>query len=316
MGGEWFDTTQPESYLFGDNHDLNFLGRRPCQFPYPVPQVGEPTRTVQSLINIRKDSLKLVRTGVDSHTYNVEFVFDSEVKSVISFYYMATEDVTPDGRLIYNSKSPELKSKSFVYKRGSDQMFKEPTCLITPKSFPENELSFSRDKPDVYPLVIHIEANDIDNQGHSHVLVGSFEKLSDGSYIVKSVKQKQMIDGCVYILQEIYGLENKGHKSVKQIDQDDGYEDDKDEDDNDDDDNDGGSQTGAECLICMEEQKDTFFLPCRHLCVCHECAESLRYRASNCPICRQPFKALLQLKALQRARSTQVCFINYVVVPF
>lgn len=29
MGGEKFDTPQPESYLFGENADLNFLGSRP-----------------------------------------------------------------------------------------------------------------------------------------------------------------------------------------------------------------------------------------------------------------------------------------------
>ena len=29
MGGERFETTQPESYLFGENQDLNFLGNRP-----------------------------------------------------------------------------------------------------------------------------------------------------------------------------------------------------------------------------------------------------------------------------------------------
>jgi hypothetical protein len=29
MGGERFDTPQPEAYLFGENADLNFLGSRP-----------------------------------------------------------------------------------------------------------------------------------------------------------------------------------------------------------------------------------------------------------------------------------------------
>lgn len=29
MGGERFDTPEPESYLFGENGDLNFLGNRP-----------------------------------------------------------------------------------------------------------------------------------------------------------------------------------------------------------------------------------------------------------------------------------------------
>ncbi|XP_032767772.1 E3 ubiquitin ligase Rnf157-like [Rattus rattus] len=29
MGGEKFDCTHPEGYLFGENSDLNFLGNRP-----------------------------------------------------------------------------------------------------------------------------------------------------------------------------------------------------------------------------------------------------------------------------------------------
>lgn len=29
MGGEKFDSTHPEGYLFGENSDLNFLGNRP-----------------------------------------------------------------------------------------------------------------------------------------------------------------------------------------------------------------------------------------------------------------------------------------------
>ena len=29
MGGERFDMSQPEAYLFGENQDLNFLGSKP-----------------------------------------------------------------------------------------------------------------------------------------------------------------------------------------------------------------------------------------------------------------------------------------------
>lgn len=34
MGGERFDTPQPEAYLFGENADLNFLGSRPTPVSY------------------------------------------------------------------------------------------------------------------------------------------------------------------------------------------------------------------------------------------------------------------------------------------
>lgn len=61
---------------------------------------------------------------------------------------------------------------------------------------------------------------------------------------------------------------------------------------------------GAECVICMCDVRDTLILPCRHLCLCYGCADSLRYQANNCPICRAPFRALLQIKALQKAIGT------------
>ena len=60
MGGEKFDSPQPESFLFGENSDLNFLGSQPVPFPYPPPQANEPTKTLRSLVNVRRDSLHFV----------------------------------------------------------------------------------------------------------------------------------------------------------------------------------------------------------------------------------------------------------------
>lgn len=50
----------------------------------------------------------------------------------------------------------------------------------------------------------------------------------------------------------------------------------------------------------MSETRDTLILPCRHLCLCNACADSLRYQANCCPICRAPFRALLQIRAVQK----------------
>lgn len=110
MGGERFDTPQPEAYLFGENADLNFLGSRPTAFPYLPPQANEPTKTLKSLVNIRKESLRFVRApsdvgkqpGGDIETtkgtnFNIEFIFDCDARCAITIYYFCTEDVTPNG---------------------------------------------------------------------------------------------------------------------------------------------------------------------------------------------------------------------------
>lgn len=132
MGGERFDTPQPESYLFGENGDLNFLGNRPTavsllcncnrfgvrtlifacvfQFPYPPPQANEPTKTLKSLVNIRKESVRFVKapdTAIKVHgecnattranSFNIEFIFDADAKCAITIYYFCTEELTPNG---------------------------------------------------------------------------------------------------------------------------------------------------------------------------------------------------------------------------
>ena len=61
---------------------------------------------------------------------------------------------------------------------------------------------------------------------------------------------------------------------------------------------------GSECVICMNETRNTIILPCRHLCLCHMCSDGLRFQASNCPICRAPFRALLQLRAMKKSQGS------------
>ena len=40
------------------------------------------------------------------------------------------------------------------------------------------------------------------------------------------------------------------------------------------------------CIICQEKEKSVVLLPCRHLCLCDDCAshEDLQ----QCPLCRKP----------------------------
>jgi hypothetical protein len=62
-------------------------------------------------------------------------------------------------------------------------------------------------------------------------------------------------------------------------------------------------------LVKLFPLADTLILPCKHLCLCNSCADSLRYQANNCPICRSPFRALLQIRAVQKS-NTPIININ------
>jgi hypothetical protein len=97
------------------------------------------------------------------------------------------------------------------------------------------------------------------------------------------------IDNTVYTLQEIYGFTDPTGTGIEEPQSPDSQTAEED------------LQTMRECVICMSEPKDTAVLPCRHLCLCRDCAEVLRLQGRRpggnasstsagppkCPICRQ-----------------------------
>jgi hypothetical protein len=68
-----------------------------------------------------------------------------------------------------------------------------------------------------------------------------------------------------------------------------------------DDEDDKNSEINRECIICLSEKRDTIVLPCRHMCLCAECADLLSNRADRCPICREGCQALLQVNEVQNS---------------
>ncbi|XP_065098568.1 probable E3 ubiquitin-protein ligase MGRN1 isoform X1 [Paramisgurnus dabryanus] len=298
MGGEKFDTPHPEGYLFGENMDLNYLGNRPVQFPYVTPAPHEPVKTLRSLVNIRKDSLRLVRYKDDSDStpddtgdprvlYGVEFCFDTDARVAITLYCQAFEEFA-NGMALYSPKSPSMVSETVHYKRGINQQFSLPSFKIDFTKWKPEELNFDLDRG-VFPLVIQAIVDDDDVTGHAHVLLAAFERHVDGSFSVKPLKQKQIVDRVSYLLQEIYGIENRNNQETKST-----------EDEN--------SDNSSECVVCLSDMRDTLILPCRHLCLCNTCADTLRYQANNCPICRLPFRALLQIRAVRKKTAKRVTF--------
>eukprot|EP00117_Sycon_ciliatum_P003074 scpid58221/ scgid1130/ RING finger protein 157 len=300
IGGQKFDMDASDGFLFGDNIDVNFFSGRARSFPFSVPQVGQPTSVLQALVNIRKDSLKLTRDADEPTLYAVEFIYDADVESVVTIFLQARE-IYRDGVLSYQSQV-NAQSSGDVLVAGYGQTFKS-TYFLAPEEASARMLTLPSDGPSgVFPLIVMCEVGESDlndQQTHAHILIANLEKSGEDVYTAKAVKQKQVIDGTVLLLQEIYGLDGVARTQP-------GINMDDDDDDNDDDDADGfssTSQTGMECELCLSEPRDTMILPCRHLSICSSCADQLRFSASNCPFCRQPFSALLHIRAFKEVRS-------------
>ncbi|XP_025027391.1 E3 ubiquitin-protein ligase MGRN1 [Python bivittatus] len=264
------------------------------QFPYVTPAPHEPVKTLRSLVNIRKDSLRLVRYKEDADSpteengkqkalYSLEFTFDADARVAITIYCQATEELI-SGMAVYSTRNPALQSETVHYKRGVGQQFSLPSFRIDFSNWKDEELNFDLDRG-IFPVVIQAVVDEgdvvVEVTGHAHILLAAFEKHVDGSFSVKPLKQKQIVDRVSYLLQEIYGIENKNNQETKPCD-------------------DENSDNSNECVVCLSDLRDTLILPCRHLCLCNSCADTLRYQANNCPICRLPFRALLQIRAVRK----------------
>lgn len=68
----------------------------------------------------------------------------------------------------------------------------------------------------IIPIAIHCIAEEgSDEPKQSHTTIAVVEKHSDGTYVLKALKQKLYVDGLCYLLQEIYGIENKNAENAK-----------------------------------------------------------------------------------------------------
>lgn len=71
---------------------------------------------------------------------------------------------------------------------------------------------------EVIPIAIHCVTNEgPEEMRQSHTTIATVEKIADGTYLLKALKQKLFVDGLCYLLQEIYGIENKHNEKVTKL---------------------------------------------------------------------------------------------------
>ena len=52
------------------------------------------------------------------------------------------------------------------------------------------------------------------------------------------------------------------------------------------------------CVICQDKIKNVLLLPCRHVCLCHQCLQDIRHghiQLANCPLCRQVVQSTMKV---------------------
>ena len=47
------------------------------------------------------------------------------------------------------------------------------------------------------------------------------------------------------------------------------------------------------CVVCFDQTRNCIILPCKHFCMCIECAKQVQREFNKCPICRTPIKEIV-----------------------
>lgn len=253
--------------------------------PPPIAET-QKANTIRNDVNLKKATLRLEKDEENPSSHLVAFSFDATVDGCVSIFFLSKED-----QCSFTPQKPHLFSVARVpFEKGLVQKFQQPSGSgVNLALFDEKELAKALDS--VYPLVVRTETLGKDPPAnfslydelpigapvpkwiHCQTTEAVVEKKEDGTYKVRVVRQTLWVDGKYYELQEIYGIESSGVGA--------GFED---------------NDAGKECVICMSEPRDTTVLPCRHMCMCSECAKVLRFQTNRCPICRTPVERLLEIK--------------------
>ncbi|XP_062231315.1 probable E3 ubiquitin-protein ligase LUL4 [Phragmites australis] len=251
--------------------------------PQPPALTGPPpefvehqqARKVKNDVNLHKDTIRLVPDDADPSRRLVAFTFDAVNDGSVTIYYFAKEGKCCSFSSVY----PELQTPTKIpFQKGLAQRFIQPSGSgVDLGFFSLDELS--NPSGEVFPLVVYAKAYSSPEEGdqplnstRAQITLAVIEK-HNSELQVKVVKQILWIEGVRYELQEIFGIVNSTEVDVPNAD-----------------------DTGKECVICLTEPRDTAVIPCRHLCMCSECAKALRLQSNKCPICRQPVEKLMEIK--------------------
>ncbi|KAF0922945.1 hypothetical protein E2562_002182, partial [Oryza meyeriana var. granulata] len=224
----------------------------------PPPEFVEhqQARKVKNDVNLHKDTIRLVPDVADPDRRLVAFTFDAVTDGSVTIYYFGKEGKN----CTFSSVYPELQTPTKIpFQKGLAQKFVQPSGSgVDLGFFSLDELS--NPSGEVFPLVVYAEARPPPEEGHqpvnytrAQITLAVLEKHNNDLQ-VKVVKQILWSDGERYELQEIYGIVNSAEADVPDADD---------------------SDMGKECVICLTEPRDTAVFPCRHLCMCSECAKTL-----------------------------------------
>lgn len=214
----------------------------------------------------------------------IKLQYSSKLKMMISIFVNVTEYENPQINVTENIFTAEQDSyeKHYLCKPGKN---KEIKCKVPLGILKIKEINTNFDKTKSldrrYKLMIRLEP---EQYKHRFVNMYYFDIEShDDAHALKLIKQKIEIRKKSYFVYDIFGLETLKTGRMNE------------------------DAINKYCKICLDNQIAVIILPCRHMCLCLECAMLYNQKDSRnknkmkheCPICRGGIKSFINIQGLE-----------------
>jgi len=261
----------------------------------PQPEVQE-TETIRNLANLVKSSLQLKHQS--GQKYTISFNADTLAPTTVKIWVAAMEKPDPsnNGAMFVPQNSNVSKNASCgTISPSIGATFESPRSMAFDFEPCQSFWKYNESQASCYPLVIVLsyelplpersnpeaEKEAAKPRTQHQYTYAELSMGSEGLLTVKPLKQRlQTVDGSLFEIEEIYGMEQ--HVEGQVVDM--------------------GDLEGDTCVVCMASERDTIVMPCRHLCLCGECADLLRRQTNKCPICRTVIDRLVMKKHTKEAQ--------------
>ncbi|ORM39399.1 putative E3 ubiquitin-protein ligase MGRN1 [Babesia sp. Xinjiang] len=247
----------------------------------------EPESNASRAISIGRSSLPGVRAMgaaiavpksgivlelISNSQFVLRFGYTSRVPVTVTFLFRQLHQGLNNGIPIFSS--PELKLGPFELPVGDKLTYRlDPAEVSRHKKLTLSYCSFQRTHKFV-PILLLFESKNADYVLYIMGGLTNTEVHNEWSFVVTKQRVRQGKIG--YELQEVYGLNASALSRPG--------------DSTDDSDN-----QQCRCVVCLTNMKDTIIMPCRHMCLCHECASAMAHNHQFCPICRRQISHICQI---------------------
>ncbi|KAL4430488.1 hypothetical protein ABPG74_005413 [Tetrahymena malaccensis] len=259
-----------------------------------MPQVGPPAfrqgfsgaggvQVIQNDIIFKKNSAKFVK---QENSWTFQFEFDALKPVTISAYFLVQQSLRFFSQLHESFSDEKAKYELNFNACQRNQQF---SCSF-PIQLETLNSKYLENKDKYWPIIVQMKREDPYLEQKNLFYYFTIQpKQSEFQPFLK--KQVLELNNESYEISEIYGVENTDLVHGEAAEQKQANMDD----------------CNKECIICMTDLIDTVIMPCKHMCICVECAKTFQQKKSNrlCPVCRKEIESFLRISKQQQNQAQQ-----------